>query len=234
MRHVCPDTLTFLSDLEPMQKHALSRDDLGQKVYDWLYQQIVSEAIPTGERLVETEIAEALGVSRTPVREAIVALEKEGILRSVPRKGVYVNQPTADEVRELFDVRIALEGYAARLATPRLTQDDLDAIREREMAGRNALDDDLTASTEADIHMHRLLTERAGNARIKEMLHGLNAQIHVFRKRAGDDSVLVKEFLAQRWRLYEALVMRDADQSERLMREHIASVRDWALRAFPV
>ena len=102
---------------------------LGDEVYALLGEAILDGRLPAGERLRDQELAERLGVSRTPVREAMAQLEREGFVRSVPRRGIYVVRKSKQEVIEMITAWAALESMAARLITTNATTDEIASLR---------------------------------------------------------------------------------------------------------
>jgi DNA-binding GntR family transcriptional regulator len=121
-------------------------------------------------------------MSRTPVHEAVTRLQDEGLVRVLPRRGVVVRAISADEMREIYDVIIALDAAAAELLSERPSQERLSTARELESANKimeNALkNDDLTAWAKADELFHKLLIEQSGNQRLLRMYHTLMDQSH--------------------------------------------------------
>src|SRR6478672_2282300 len=103
---------------------------LGKQVYNLLWQRIVSHQLQPGDKLSDVRLSEELGVSRTPVREALQRLAQEGIARAESRRGFFVAHFSSQDVREVYDVRAALEVLAVRLARPRLTDTQLAAAQE--------------------------------------------------------------------------------------------------------
>ncbi len=101
----------------------------GMEAYRTIRRSIVDGVLRPGERLVEERLANDLGVSRTPIREALAMLEVEGLIRSLPNKGAMVRAFSREEIKDLYDLRILLEGYAARQAGQTITTDDLDQLR---------------------------------------------------------------------------------------------------------
>jgi DNA-binding GntR family transcriptional regulator len=130
----------------------------------------------------EQEIATRLGMSRTPVHEAVIRLQEEGLVRVLPRRGVVICAISADDMREIYDVIIALEAAAAELLSERPSQERLSTARELESANK-AMEialkkDDLTAWAKADELFHKLLIEHSGNQRLLRMYHTIMDQSH--------------------------------------------------------
>jgi DNA-binding GntR family transcriptional regulator len=156
----------------------LRSSTLSDGVYDVLRERIRQGILPPGASIREVEIGRALGVSRTPVREALGRLATEGLLERMPHRGFRVTVPPPRDLFELYPVISVLDGVAARLAVPRLTSADLDRLEalNRELAeaiGRN----DIRASIVADQQFHALIAERSGNATLIEVLEDLRHRV---------------------------------------------------------
>ena len=102
---------------------------MSEIIYEKLRQAILEEKFKAGERLIETTIADLLGVSRTPIREAFKQLEADGLIKSIPRKGVIVQGVSLEDALEIYEIREALEGMASRLACKRISKEELQEIR---------------------------------------------------------------------------------------------------------
>jgi DNA-binding GntR family transcriptional regulator len=163
-------------------------DETGKKLslvddaYGKLKAAIRDNEFPPGYQGSEQEIATRLGMSRTPVHEAVIRLQEEGLVRVLPRRGVVVCAISADDMREIYEVIIALECAAAELLAQRPSEERLATARELELANKameKALrSDDLTAWAKADELFHRLLIEHSGNKRLLRMYHTIMDQSH--------------------------------------------------------
>ena len=162
---------------EPAKKPSLVDDAYGK-----LKAAIRENEFPPGYQGSEQEIASRLGMSRTPVHEAVIRLQEEGLVRVLPRRGVVVCAISADDMREIYGVIIALEAAAAEALAERPSQERLSTARELEAANKimeTALkNDDLTAWAKADESFHRLLIEHSGNQRLLRMYHTIMDQSH--------------------------------------------------------
>jgi DNA-binding GntR family transcriptional regulator len=140
------------------------------RAYHFIKQRIVTNETSVGDQINDREIAEQLGISRTPVREACLLLQKEGFVEIVPRLGVRVRPLFLEDIRELYDILIALETMAVGLLAARhLTLDELGPLREAVQGMRAGLKgDDFSAWIEADERFHRALFELSGNRRLAE------------------------------------------------------------------
>src|SRR5262245_30353865 len=155
-----------------------SRTYLAPTVYEALRRDILEREFDPGEPLTEQGLSERYGVSRTPVREALAKLERDRLVRVVPKKGAFVRSVSHDDVRELYQIREVLEGLAVRLAAPRLDRGELGAFetrfRELKARGAKAKPADVRALGE---DFHAVILKRAGNGRLIEVLEQIREQI---------------------------------------------------------
>ncbi len=204
----------------------LARDTLNQKVYFHLREMILSGEINSGMQIEERVLAEEMGVSRTPLREAIGQLSNEGIIEYRPYRGNFVRTFTAKQVNDLFHVRKALEVLAIRLAIPKISQEHIEQIRVILDDVQAALDtSDLDAYGEADRRFHDAIAAITINETLQESLDRLSAQIQLVRNFANRDSDVVRRTSIERPRILAALDARDADLAAQLMEAHIEGVR---------
>ena len=137
---------------------------LRQAVYDAIVDLIVQGTLQRGQHLVENELAEYLGVSRQPVREALQRLQTDGWIDLRPAQGAFVHTPSEDEVDQLLGVRTVLETYSARLAAENATPEDVNRLWELQQDGITALAaNDSEALVSANVNLHAAITEVAGN-----------------------------------------------------------------------
>src|SRR5262245_30829929 len=161
---------------------ASKKPSLVDGAYRKLKEAVRENEFPPGYQGSEQEIATRLGMSRTPVHEAVIRLQEEGLVRVLPRRGVVVCAISADDMREIYEVIIALEAAAADSQRAWPSPEALSTARE--LADVNqAMDDalvadDLTAWAKADETFHRLLIERTGNKRLMRMYHTVMDQSH--------------------------------------------------------
>src|SRR5690554_615153 len=156
---------------------------LRELVFETVRKAIIAGELPPGERIMETQLAEELGVSRTPVREAIRKLELEGLVAMLPRKGAYVSGVSMKDIIEVFEIRSALEGLAASLAAERITDDELEEL-ERQLVKTGELIDtaDLEKMVETDSGFHQMLYKFSRNERLAQIINNLREQIHRSRQ----------------------------------------------------
>lgn len=200
-------------------------------VYGELRSGITEGEFVSGERLDERALSVALGVSRTPVREAITRLVSDGLVEHRRYEGNFVRQFRAAQVAGMFDVRCALEELAVRQAIQRLTPATLAGIREALDDACAALEQgEMEAFAAADRRFHRIVSDGSENETLTEMLENLDAQIHLVRVIANRDPELVKRTILERDRILQAFEARDSDRAAELMRTHIEGVKATVLR----
>ena len=157
----------------------ISRTVLREQVKDVLLQRIASGELKPGERLVETRIAQELGTSQAPVREALRDLQLMRLVESEPFRGSRVRVVDEEEVMEVFPVRASLEELAARLAAERLDGDVSALVVELEAMKEAVRQDDTNALAQHDIAFHRLIVEAAGNAVLEQCWTSLGVESRI-------------------------------------------------------
>ncbi|BAF89635.1 MULTISPECIES: GntR family transcriptional regulator [Azorhizobium] len=172
-------------------------------------------------RLEERQLSEKLGVSRTPIREAMTLLEQEGFVRSVPRRGIFVVRKTKREVLEMITVWAALESMAARLACQRATDADIKLLREniRAFADRDP-EAFVSEYSEANLAFHRLIIRLSGSELLVETTDNLFPHMRGVRKVTIGQDHRAQRSIIDHTKIVEAIEKRDADLAERLVREH--------------
>jgi len=195
---------------------------LRELVFESLRQAIVDLKLKPGERLMEIQLAEDLGVSRTPVREAIRKLELEGFVVMMPRKGAYVAGISMKDIADIFEIRGALEGLAASLAAERGTEEEIEQM-ERELVriSESIEKDDLLSVVEVDTDFHAILFRASRNDRLAQMLNHLREQIQRFRTTSLGRPGRMRVALEEHKKIVEALSQRDPDLSRARAQEHI-------------
>ena len=195
---------------------------LRELVFESLRQAIVELKLKPGERLMEIQLAEDLGVSRTPVREAIRKLELEGFVVMMPRKGAYVAGISMKDIADIFEIRGALEGLAASLAAERGTEEEIEQM-ERELVriSESIEKDDLLSVVEVDTDFHAILFRASRNDRLAQMLNHLREQIQRFRTTSLGRPGRMRVALEEHKKIVEALSQRDPDLSRARAQEHI-------------
>ena len=172
-------------------------------------------------RLEERQLSEKLGVSRTPIREAMTLLEQEGFVRSVPRRGIFVVRKTRQEILEMITVWAALESMAARLACARATDAEIRQLREnvRAFADRDP-EEFVSEYSEANLAFHKLIIRMSGCDLIAEMTENLFPHMRGVRNVTIAQDHRAQRSIVDHNRIVAAIEKRDPDLAERLVREH--------------
>jgi DNA-binding GntR family transcriptional regulator len=204
---------------------------LSSRIYRDLRQRIIVGEFPTGARLRERELAEALGVSRVPLREALPQLEADGFINTTLRRGAVVTQITLKDVEELFDVRLGVEVYATRLAASRVrlgaSSDALKAALARAITTLDTDDPDAIADANADLHEE--IVTLAANSLLTTMMRPVSARDRwIFRMTADRDAHVA---CREHTELCAAIFDGNADLAAALAYSHIERGRAPTMKA---
>ncbi len=209
------------------------RRSLGQSVYENLKEAIIEGSLSPESRVVETRFAEALNISRTPVREAMHKLEREGLLRQDPKGGFYVVGLTRADIEEAFGIRSVLESYAARLAAIRHQKGELAPLEEKladyqVCLTRGRVDELANINTD----FHDLLYGLSRSPKLVKMINDLRVQIFRFRQVILKIETMARVSNEDHRLMIDAIRAREADRVEALVKEHILRGQDIVLREF--
>ncbi len=209
------------------------RKSLGEHVFDSLKQAIIRGNISPGEWLVESHIAETLGISRTPVREAIHKLEREGLIERQPRGGFTALGLNREDIQETFGIRAILEGYAARLAAIKHDKEELELLERKieefeKCLGKKQLNDLTRINTE----FHDLLYALSKSPKLIHLINSLGDQIYRFRQMILKENKMARMSNEDHKQMLKYIRKRDADGVERLVRDHILRGQQIVLRDF--
>ena len=208
------------SRLQPIELDAYK--PLREVVSEALRQAIQDGRLYPGERLMEIQLAEELGVSRTPIREAIRKLEQEGFVVMIPRRGTYVADVSLKDISQVFEIRTSLEELAAGLAAERITTEEIEAM-ERLLVeiGRYIEDGDMKKIVAADVDFHDILYRASRNDRLADIIHNLREQTLRFRTSSmSRPGRLVKTWEEHR-QLVEAIANHNELQARKIARLHM-------------
>jgi len=201
---------------------------LRDQVYSTLEDLIVRRVLKPGERLLETELAAQLGVSRNPVREALTMLARTGWVDIHPRTGAFVHEPTPDEIRDFFDMRTLLESYAAERAATRVTADQLEILEEIWREGVKAVEaGDLETIVSANASFHDRIAEWSGNAMLHSTLSMMKRRVRWYFSSVADARGMAS--WDEHRRIIDALRARDAAHAATLMRAHTIATAEMYL-----
>lgn len=199
---------------------------LAYRVYEMVKDRILSGELPPGTRLKDDELARTFGVSNTPVREAMGELEKDGLIETIPYRGRFVKKMSIEETREVYDVRMALEALAARLAVKRIAESQLEEMEKAlEKYGIAFETDDITAGLEADLAFHDLIVQASGNSTLLRVVSDLANRIQVLRQ-VDEGKMRRKQSLEDHEGILQALKERDGEKAEVQVCRHIAKGKE--------
>lgn len=178
-------------------------------------------------RLDERKLAESLGISRTPVREALARLAQEDLVQIAPRKGVFVRRKSREEILEMVVTWAALESMAARLATQNATEAQIKALRKFAMKhSSDVARADIEEYSDANIKFHQMILELSGCSLLRTTADGLFTHMQAVRRRAMGESDRARRSVADHMEIIDALTSRDADLAARRVREHTMRLHD--------
>lgn len=188
---------------------------------EYIKQQILDGQLYPGDRIVETKVAKELGISQTPVREAIRLLSGEGIITILPNKGPMVRTFDMKDIYEVYSLRSVLEGLAIRLAVQLATDSQIDALVQHFEEMKRKLEDDTVDSLlQESSFIHQSIIWLSNQSRLSASYDSITFHIALAARMLGRVSTKKKE-VEQHAELIEALVHRDPDQAEKVMRQHI-------------
>lgn len=193
---------------------------------------ILSGRLNPAERLTEEHLAEMMGVSRTPVREALHKLETEGLIKPRETRGFIVSEDSKEEVEELFEIRSILEGYALRIISEKITEGDLQQldgfIEEAEGALRkNRIDELFRWNTQFHDTLHDLVSEKL---QLYRMIVDMRKNVLRYRRDTLQSPDGARRTLDGHRKILLALRLKDPDLCERMMRDHIRQAKEDALQ----
>ncbi len=213
----------------------LSPRNMSQEVYEILKERIFSKQFSPGERLRLAEIEKQMNISRTPLKEALNRLAVEGLVEIKPSRGTFVSDPSPAEIAESFDVRRVLEVYAVELLAERMTESQLQRLRDRvkELRSLTEVEDWSQIYQEyvaLDHELHRLVMEFAGNKPLKEVWEQVNMHVQMARvryRRAERELNLAQEEHEELLKAFEA---REVATLQQVMSHHLERAKQSLLR----
>lgn len=191
-------------------------------VFQTLRQAILKGELQPGERLMEIKLAEKLGVSRTPIREAIRKLELEGLVVMVPRKGAAVANITEKDTKDVLEVRRTLEMFAVEVACERITPEELEALKEAAKEFGDAKGSmDLIRIAETDMRFHERIYEATHNERLLQMLNNLRENMYRYRIEYLKDPNYYDSLVREHQEILNAIESGNKEAARVCMRDHI-------------
>jgi len=205
-------------------------EPLADSVYESIRSSIMDKTLAPGARVTESGIAKRLGVSKTPVREALLRLRRIGVIQPDGVRGGHVVRPSRSAIREAYEVREALEVFAVRSVAERVSDSDLELIcDDAERSLRCAQRGDVAGFHEWDFAFHQAIAEAAANPRLKELIEDVNTLIRTLRQRDFPASEWSVDCAQAHMRIAAAIAHGDAAAAENEAREHIRRVEGYVL-----
>jgi GntR family transcriptional regulator, rspAB operon transcriptional repressor len=203
---------------------AADRPQIKDLVYQRLVEAVVSHELPPGTHLKERDLEVSLGVSKTPIREALVRMEKERLVDISPYRGAVVRTLTKADLREVYDLRELLEGFCARRAAMVFTEEQEQKLRRNLRASREAVAADSDTVPALLEEFDHILHEAAAGHRVGALLIDLEFQLQLFGRLASEAPGRPESSIEEHASILHAIVTRDPDGAEKLCRRHIRSV----------
>lgn len=198
--------------------------------YDEIRRRILNFMLAPGAPLSEYVLAEQLGISRTPIREAMRDLESTGLVRAIPRLGMFVAEISAQDVHEIFEIRIPLESAAAGIAARVMANERISILGDLVEHSARAVDEHkLEAAFQAGDEFHKVLLGSTNNRRLQEFLGHLHDQAHLIRRTAGLTGERPHRTLEEHRNILSAVASRDVHGAESAMNEHLVASRENAV-----
>ena len=196
-------------------------------VFNTLREAILRGDLVAGERLMELQLAAKLGVSRTPIREAIRMLEQEGLAITIPRKGAIVARMTEKDMQDVLEIREALEELSVQVACDKITDGEIVQLRKNMENFEQALkSDDLKKMAQADVEFHDVIYQATDNPKLINMLNNLREQMYRYRVEYLKDPQNHEQLLNEHEAIYQGIVKKDKDAVTAMIRKHISNQVD--------
>ncbi len=208
--------------MDIMQQNMNEYLPLRDVVFNTLRQAILTGELKPGERLMEIHLADRLGVSRTPIREAIRKLELEGLVVMIPRKGAQVARITEKNLKDVLEVRRALDMLAVRLACSRMDDEYKKQLREAcDEFARVVKNNNTKDITEADVRFHDIINKATGNDRLIQLVNNLAEQMYRYRLEYIKDAAYHNRLVAEHEEIYSAIMDGDEERAAKAVVLHI-------------
>lgn len=204
--------------------------NLTSVAYDTIKSSIFSNEIKPGDYLSENQIAQTLGMSRTPIREAIKVLASEGLVEIHNGVGIFVKQITAKEIHDLFEVRAALECAAVLTALDNITRKEIESIEKEWLEYKRKIEEDIEIDIDAisdlDYNLHFLIVERCKNDYLKSIVNGIRMKIMRYQRISARALANVRETINQHLEIMEYMKKKDVEMLLKVLKEHIEKAEE--------
>lgn len=204
-------------------------------VFESLKEAIIEGKLKPGERLMEMQLAERLGVSRTPIREAIRKLELEGLVVMVPRKGAYVTDVSLKDIIDVLEIRASLEGLAASLAAQRITSEEIKELElKTEEFGKCYKDNDIEGMIKIDTELHDIIFRAARNERLIGLTDSLREHVQRFRVTYMTEYKKSAKLIEEHKKILEAIKKGDVEKARAYAQIHVENAENYLVKEVKV
>lgn len=208
-----------------------AQSSLSYEVYKELEQSILDGTFQAGDSLIETKLSEQLGVSRTPIREALRQLEHEELVRTIPNKGAVVIGISVKDIEDMYTIRIAIEGLSAQWAAESATAEQIEQLKEivelqEFYAGKN----EPLQIWQLDSRFHTLLYSICGSRILKHTLSNFHNYVQKAREMSISAEGCINALVSEHRAIYEAIAARRADRAKELTERHIVNAKNRVLK----
>jgi DNA-binding GntR family transcriptional regulator len=206
---------------------------LGEFAYAVLKDAILLDILPEGERLQERYLAEALGLSRTPVREALKRLETEGLVEGLANGGVRIRELTLQDLEDIYELRIVLEGLAARLAAQRASSSDITCLKHLIEQSQTAVDaGKIGIPAFLNAQFHQAIADATRNKHLIELIARFHNSVQRLKYTTLAYPGRVRQALEEHRRLLEAIERRDPKMAEQIAQEHVKHAKEVQIKVY--
>ena len=205
---------------------------LREVIFNTLREAIIVGELKPGERLMEVRLADKMGVSRTPVREAIRKLEIDGLVEMLPRKGAHVADLSVKDIMDVLEVRSTLDGLASSLSAERITDDEIKELKHVQSQFVNYIEkDNLQGSIKKDVEFHDIIYRSSRNEKLILIANNLREQVQRFRVIYLKDFSSSKELVKEHMDILDAIIRKDPEASKMYAQRHINNQEDTIIKA---
>jgi DNA-binding GntR family transcriptional regulator len=205
----------------------IKKKTLHEEIVETLRDMIMTGELKEGQKINENELCVSMGISKTPLREALRVLSAEKIIKLVPNKGSYVSKPTVKEIKEMFDVMSVLEGICARTATEKMTDSDYIRLEQfHEKLEENFQRRDQKNYIKFNNLYHTFLQKLAGNETCNQIINGLRQKILLYRFKSLNLPGRFEQSIQEHRQLLKIFRDRDPEKAEILIKTHLKNQSD--------
>lgn len=209
----------------------IAANSLRNRIFNQIQADILNGVYEPGESLTETKLSEELGVSRTPVREALRKLELEGLVQSIPNKGVFVKGVSPQDISDICTIRMLIEGLAAKWAAEKITPHEIDELKEAvELEEFYTMKSNIDQLLQFDTRFHDLIYKACKSKPLMHVLSTFHNYIRKARKISMSSPKRAMEVLEEHKAILQAIIERDAAKAERLATEHVKNASENLLK----